>query len=85
MEKAYEKLMKQQALQKDELPRDLPRNRWPTAGERIDVLQEKLRATRDPARKLRLTAEIIAAREPFSTGPRRLPHICYFRAQPTKM
>ena len=60
---AYEETMAEYAVNLDEMPTDLPKNRWPLAEERIEVLQEKIRHTDDPQKKLHFTAEIIAARQ----------------------
>ena len=63
LEKAFEQTMYKKALQMDQLPRDLPQNRWPTAKDRIEALQDKIRTTDDPEKKREYTLQIIAARQ----------------------
>ena len=47
----------------DKIPEGLPEGVQPSAKERIEALQQKLKAEKDMATKMRLTAEIIATRE----------------------
>ena len=61
--KQYNELLSRKTHSLDELPKELPRSEWPTAKQRIEIMQEKLAAAEDPALKKQYLAQIIAARQ----------------------
>ena len=62
-DKTVEKEVRKFVANLDKIPKGLPKDVQPSAKERIEALQQKLKAEKDMAAKMRLTAEIIATRE----------------------
>ena len=62
-DKTVEKEVRKFVANLDKIPEGLPKDVQPSAKERIEALQQKLKAEKDMAAKMRLTAEIIATRE----------------------
>ena len=63
LEEDYHALLRKQAAARDRVEGDPRRDQLPTAKERIEALQARLRGARDQAEQLRCVAGIIAARQ----------------------
>ena len=63
LQKRYQEILINKAASLDVIPKDHPKSELPSAKLRIEAMQKKLAASRDPVEKRRCLAQIIAARQ----------------------